>query len=143
MAVDVIEAAKPSLQTTLFHLHHPAAETAPEPHLVIAPIEAVLEALLHVGGVGDAVIVLQVRPELLAAVEDAGAASGRGTISGKIAFLSAFPQLELIVLAVFVPLPVVLAAEALVALWKRAAVGFGVALLVLPGEIHPSVDDLD
>jgi uncharacterized protein (DUF2062 family) len=76
----------------------------------------------------DAVVGLQMMLELLATREDLAA----GCAVGSAVEFVALPRLELRVLAVLMPLPVVLAAEGPRAVAESAAVWLFVPLLVFP-----------
>lgn len=103
------------------------AEAAPEPRLSEPADAALVQLVVQPEGVADAVLRGEVRPKGLPAVAHLVAdAAGQRRFEPFVAL----PDLVLEVLAVLVPLPVVLAAEALRAL--GAAVGLLVALDVFP-----------
>ena len=104
------------------------AEAAPEARAEVAADAVVGELLVKDIVVEDAVVFPEVQGQRLAAV--AHLAALELAVGGA---LGAPPDLELEVLAVFVALPVVLAAELFVAVGVGAVVGLRVALLVFPG----------
>jgi hypothetical protein len=108
------------------------AETAPEARLKVAAHAAVGKFLVEDGVVAEVVVPLEVGFEGLSTVADFAAFWLLRAVGH---LLGASPDFELEVLAVLVSLPVVLAAELLVALGKGASVGLRVPFLVLPSAI--------
>jgi hypothetical protein len=130
--IDVVKAfavRRPALASRFDRL---LAETAPEARIKVAAHAALGEFLIEDGVVADVVVPLEMEFEGLSAVADL-AAFWLLWVVGQL--LGASPYFELEVLAVLVPLPIVLAAELLVALSKGAGVGLRVSFLVFPSAI--------
>ena len=134
VVVDVVEALRVRGPARARGLDGLLAEAAPEARLEVAPHAAVGQLLLEHRRLVDAVARSEVGLERLEAVAHPAAllllrcdrAVGRH-------LLAASPDLELDVLAALVALPVILAAELLVAPDEGAGVGLFVSLLVFPG----------
>lgn len=129
MIVDVVEALSSGLEAPPFCLHNLLAEAAPEPALPIPPDPAIIKPALDFNRICNSMIFGYMCFELLATV------TGPPTslVWDESAWLVALPQLELAMLAVFVTLPVILAAKSFRALRVSAPVRLFVSLLVLPG----------
>ena len=125
VVVDVVEPLAVRRTPLAGRLDRLLAEAAPEAQLKVAAHAAVGELLVEDGVAVDAVVFFEVGLERFAAVADLAAF---WLVRPVGCLLGTAPDLELEVLAVFVPLPVVLAAELLVALGEGAGVGFCVAL---------------
>ena len=133
VVVDVVEALRVHGAARAGGLDGLLAEAAPEARLKVAAHAAVGEFLLEHGRVVDAVARSEMGLERLEAVAHPAAflLLRRDLAVGRH-LLAATPDLELDVLAALVALPVVLAAELLVAPDERAGVGLFVSLLVFP-----------
>ena len=126
----MVEAFSSGLEASSLCLNNGLAEAAPEPALTVAPNSAEDKPALDLGWIRYCMVFGYVCPKLLATVTGLATAF----IWVESAWLVAFPQLELTVLAILVTLPVVLTAKSFWALWKSAAVWLFVPFLVLPSE---------
>lgn len=126
--VDVVEPLAVGRTALPSGLNRFLAEAAPEARLKVVAHAAVAELLVEDRRFADAVLLFEVGLERLPAVAHLATLLIR-VVRG---LLVAPPDLELEVLAVFVPLPVVLAAKLLAALGKCARIGLFVPLLVFP-----------
>lgn len=128
MIIDMVETLSSGLEAPSTCLHNGFAEATPEPALTVTPDSTIIKPAVDLGWICYSMVFGYVCLELLATV------TGLPTnfIWIDPAGLAAFPQLELAMLAVFVTLPVILAAESFWALWKSAAVRLLVSFLVFP-----------
>ncbi len=132
VVVDVVEALRVRRPARAGGLDGLLAEAAPEARLKVAAHAAVGEFLLEHGRVVDAVARSEVGLERLKAVAHLAAFLLLCDLAVGRHLLAASPDLELDVLTALVALPVVLAAELLVAPDERAGVALFVSLLVFP-----------
>ena len=122
--------------SVLLELDRLLAEAAPEARLKVAAVAALGAALLLSLGVGNAVHLREVIREGLSTVADFGAGFGGVALE----LLVAAPELELDMLTVLVPLPVVLGAESLITVGVGASVRLLMPLAVFPiGDVNVAI----
>lgn len=130
VVIDMVESAQPhaDLQALLLDFDHLPTEATPETNFVMAIVEAVLKLALYSGSVFYFMIFGQVGLELLGTIIRLATELRPAGI--KVSFI-AFPQLELVMLAVLVALPVIFTAKAFGAALKSTAVRLNMALHML------------
>ncbi len=126
MIIDVIEPLRPGKTSPFLDIDDTLAEPTPEARVTVPAYAALLPFFLDRLQIGDFMVLLQVVFERFTAMANSATDPGRAVLE----LFVTLPYLQLEMLAILVPLPVILAAKPFRAFRKCATIRFLVTLSV-------------